>query len=204
MRHWQRLKTVNIRFLVDIVLPVNSTSLEKIWSLYRDNLRAFLLSKINNEADVDDLLQEILLKTYQSLGEIKKEDSIKSWLFQVANRTVIDHYRKTNRQSDINMNDLWYGETEANIKAELLPCLEPFVQSLPEDTAELLRSVDLIGVSQKNYAQSLGISYSTLKSRVQKARQDLKVVFEQCCQYHLDGKGRLIDFEQKADHCKKC
>ncbi|WP_299789411.1 RNA polymerase sigma factor SigZ [uncultured Shewanella sp.] len=178
--------------------------LEDIWSSYRSSLKAFLHSKISNPSDVDDLLQEILIKTHNSMDDLKKGESIKSWLFQIANRTTIDFYRKNGRLNEIDSEDLWYGESEYDVKTDLSHCIEPFLKALPEEVAELLRSVDLGERSQKAYAQELGISYSTLKSRVQKGRSELQALFEDCCHYSLDKQGNLIDFEQKSDSCKKC
>lgn len=178
--------------------------LEEIWSLYQRSLKAFLHSKVSNPSDVEDLLQEILLKTHSHIGGLREEDSVKSWLFQIASRTVIDFYRSKGRADELDVEDLWYGENEKSVKKELSACIEPFLKGLPEDAANLLRLVDLDGKSQKIYAQELGISYSTLKSRVQKARLALRDLFETCCHYSLDKHGNIIDFEQKPGSCKHC
>ncbi|ACJ31713.1 RNA polymerase ECF-type sigma factor, putative [Shewanella piezotolerans WP3] len=178
--------------------------LEQIWSAYRSKLKAFLHSKVSNPADVEDLLQDILIKTHSSLGSLQKGDSIQSWLFQIANRTTIDFYRKKNRIKELEPEELWYEERKENIKAELAPCIEPFLKALPDDMAQLLRAVDLEGQSQKAYAEELGLSYTTLKSRVQKGRSELRGLFEGCCHYNLDSQGNLLEFEQKSVNCKKC
>ncbi len=179
-------------------------NIEKIWSAYRNSLKAFLHSKIANAADVDDLLQEIMIKTYNNLAHLQKSESIKPWIFQIANRTIIDFYRKKESPNTLSSEELWYASGDYDVKGELSRCIEPFLQALPEEAADLLRSIDLEGVSQKNYALQEGISYSTLKSRVQKARTELKALFENCCHYHLDTQGNLIDFDRKNNHCKKC
>ncbi len=176
---------------------------EELWSKYKSSLKSFLHSKISNPADVDDLLQEILIKTHNSLDGLNNDASIKSWLFQIANRSMIDFYRKNSRD-EINKDFLWYDESEYDVKTELSYCIEPFLKTLSEDSAKLLRIIDLEGQSQKDTAVNLGISYSTLKSRVQKARMELKALFEECCFYHTDKQGNLIDFEQKTERCKNC
>lgn len=178
--------------------------INEIWSLYRNSLKAFLSSKLSNPDDADDLLQEVLIKTHQSIGELKNSESIKSWLFQIANRTVIDFYRKQGQINYYESGELWYGESDFEVKAELAHCLEPFLTELPQELADLLRAVDLEGKPQKAQAQELGLSYSTLKSRVQKGRNELRGLFERCCHFKLDNRGNLIDFEQKPNHCKKC
>ncbi|WP_201778207.1 sigma factor [Thalassomonas viridans] len=53
-------------------------TIEPIWQAYKNQLKAFLHANISNPADVDDLLQEILLKSYLNLQTIKDSASIKS------------------------------------------------------------------------------------------------------------------------------
>ena len=67
---------------------------KQLWREYRDQLRQFLLSRVRNPADVDDLLQEILIKTYRHLNTVKDPDKLPAWLFQIARNLLIDYYRK--------------------------------------------------------------------------------------------------------------
>ncbi|CAH7008756.1 RNA polymerase sigma factor SigZ [Vibrio chagasii] len=190
----------------------NSTSLdlEQVWAEYQQTLKAFLHSKVSNSADVDDLLQEILIKTFQNLHKVQDASSVKSWLFQLANNTIIDFYRKHARQqrdSKIDADDLWFADLDHNeeFKQNLSLCIEPFIQALPEQSASLLLAVDIKGQSQKALAEEQNVSYSTIKSRVQKSRGDLKNLFEQCCNLSLDKQGNVIDCELKPESgCGNC
>lgn len=179
-------------------------SIETVWSEYQVALKRFLHSKVSNEADVDDLLQDILLKTYNNLHTIKDYKSIKPWLFQVANHTIIDFYRKKGRNKELDIEDTWYSDEDVNIKKNLSACIVPFINELPTEQAELLTAIDINNQSQKEHAEILGISYSTLKSRVQKSRQELKLIFEQCCDFKVDKQGNLYDFEKKPAQCNPC
>ncbi len=190
----------------------NSTSLnlEQVWAEYQQTLKAFLHSKVSNTADVEDLLQEILIKTFQNLHKVQDASSVKSWLFQLANNTIIDFYRKHARQqrdSKIDADDLWFADLDHNeeFKQRLSLCIEPFIQALPEQSASLLLAVDIKGQSQKALAEEQNVSYSTIKSRVQKSRGDLKNLFEQCCNLSLDKQGNVIDCELKPESgCSNC
>ncbi|PQJ64722.1 RNA polymerase sigma factor SigZ [Vibrio chagasii] len=190
----------------------NSTSLnlEQVWAEYQQTLKAFLHSKVSNTADVEDLLQEILIKTFQNLHKVQDASSVKSWLFQLANNTIIDFYRKHARQqrdSKIDADDLWFADLDHNeeFKQKLSLCIEPFIQALPEQSASLLLAVDIKGQSQKALAEEQNVSYSTIKSRVQKSRGDLKNLFEQCCNLSLDKQGNVIDCELKPESgCSNC
>lgn len=174
-------------------------TIEKIWLEYRSLLKAFLHSKVSNDSDVDDLLQDILIKSYENLGKLKSGDKIKPWIFQIANHSIIDFYRKNGRNKALTEDDLWYEDEGLDAKAELSHCIDPFVNALPESSSKLLMATDINGESQKALAQSMGISYSTLKSRVQKARVELRNLFDECCHMKLDAQGNIMDYELREN-----
>lgn len=178
--------------------------IENIWAEYNSGLKAFLHSKVSDADEVEDLLQEILIKTYTRIDTIKSEDSIKPWLYQIASNTIIDFYRKQAMSRDVAADDLWYSEADQSTREALLKCITPFISALPTETAALLTAIDIEGQSQKHYAETTGLSYSTLKSRVQKARAELRCVFEACCRFSFDKHGNLADFETKSDNCNNC
>ena len=182
-------------------------NLDQVWSQYQHSLKAFLHANVSNEADVDDLLQEILIKTNQHLENIQQQASVKAWLFQLAHRTIIDFYRKRariNRDYDLNAEDLWFSPQAESNEQALSQCIVPFIQTLPEENAALLLAIDLNGLSQKQMAELQGVSYSTLKSRVQKSRGELKKMFENCFELTFDNRGRVLDYNQKSKGCHCC
>ncbi|NEO32655.1 MAG: RNA polymerase sigma factor SigZ [Symploca sp. SIO3C6] len=183
---------------------------KQLWQEYSNQLRQFLLSRVNNQIDVDDLLQEILIKTYQNLNSIKEQEKLLSWLFQIARNTLIDYYRKSSldtwRQRIAGEEMLIEGEPQQyeQVRQELTNCIRPFLNQLPPKYREAIEAVDLQGISQKELAIELGLSYSALKSRVQRGRNMLKAMFDQCCHYKLDARGNLIDFDAKSSSCRSC
>lgn len=179
-------------------------NIEEIWTEYRSNLMAFIRSRVANSSDAEDLLQEIMIKTHDGLSSVKNQASIKSWVFQIAHNTIIDFYRNTGRGKNLPADELWYGEEDTTVQQELTRCIEPFIRALPADTAEIIRQIDINGVSQKDYAQQHGIAYSTLKSRVQKGRSDLRVLFDKCCSFTLDATGSIAEYSEKSGGCKNC
>ena len=180
---------------------------KQLWQEYSDRLRQFLLSRVKNPADVDDLLQEILLKTYQHLNTVQKPEKLVSWLFQIARNTLIDYYRKsgveTSRQEIVQGAMLKDSEPEQyeQIRRELTNCIRPFLNQLPDKYREAIELVDLQGASQKELALQLGLSHSAVKSRVQRGRSMLKNKFHECCSYKLDVRGNLIDYQVKPNAC---
>ena len=159
---------------------------------------------MSNATDVEDLLQEILIKTHAHLQDLREEDKLKAWLFRVANNAVIDHYRKNGRTPDWSLDEADQRDSADTSPHLFLDCLNPFIDALPADEAALLRKIDIEGLSQKDTAIELGISYSTLKSRVQKARLNLKRLFSECCQITVDRYGNVVDYTKKGGCDENC
>lgn len=176
-------------------------NIEVIWQQYRSQLKRFLHSKIANEAEVEDLLQEILIRSYNNLDKLSSQLKLKSWLFSIANNAVIDFYRKSGKQNTLSAEDTWY--YEETTEHALAQCVTPFINCLASEQAELLNKMEIEGQSQKEFAKQHGIPYSTLKSRVKKAREQLKIIFDKCCELQLDKAGNVIDCESK-NSCSSC
>lgn len=179
-------------------------TIENIWDEYSTALKRFLQSRVSNPADVDDLLQDILLKSHLNLHSLASMNSVKSWVFQIANNVIIDHYRKKGRANDLDVDDLWYEDDAPNIKRELSTCIAPFIKALPDESAHILEEIELNNMTQKDYAAANNINYSTLKTRVQKARKQLRELVEDCCHLTLDKNGNIIEFQQKGKSCRGC
>ncbi len=178
-------------------------NIELIWQEYSVLLKRFLLSRVANESDVEDILQAVMLKAHNNIDSLAQYSSTQSWLLQIANRSVIDFYRSQAKTKEIDIDQMWYFD-EQELEHELLKCLQPFIKQLPEASARLLLDVELNAGSQKRYAEQHGISYSTLKSRVQKSRMLLKRLFEQCCEFEQDAQGRIIGYGKQKKSSKSC
>ncbi len=67
------------------------------------------------------------------------------------------------------------------------------LQLLPENYKEAILLTELGPLSQKEYAEKLGISYSGAKSRVQRAKHQLHELFKECCTIHADKYGNIME-----------
>ena len=182
-------------------------NIEHIWNDYGALLRGFLVSKVNNPDDAEDLLQEILIKTHKNMSSLKDPKKFKAWLFQIARNTLIDYYRKPSRNlSAESLPELAKAreedsEAQDKMRQKLLKCIKPFINNLPKKYGEAVEAIDLEGLSQKELAQQLGLSHSAVKSRVQRGRQKLAELFQQCCTYKVDARGNIIGYESETECC---
>ena len=82
--------------------------------------------------------------------------------------------------------------------AELAGCVRPLLARLSPQDAQALTLTEIEGITQGEAARRLQLSTSGMKSRVQRARQRLKGVFEECCRLQFDVRGTVVSYEQRA------
>lgn len=178
---------------------------ENIWKTYHKQLLNFIQKRVADPSLAEDILQEVFVKILGNIDSLQEERKVKAWLFQITRNTIIDFHRKIEKKSNLEeeITDL---EDENNAKAleDIQSCIVPMIKSLPKGYQEALILSELNGLSQKELAKKLQISYSAAKSRVQRGRNLLKEALSQCCSFEHDSKGRIIDYEKKAISCENC
>ncbi len=182
-------------------------STDAIWAHFSDRLRAFIGKRVREESDVQDVLQDVFAKIHAGLGALKEGDKIEAWLFQVARRAIIDHFRcrSGKRRASELPDDLSGRISSRDVGAEVASWLDPMMALIPEEDREALRLADLGGLSQKDLAARLGLSVTGAKSRVQRARRRLKDALLDCCHVELDRRGNAIDYaKKKSGNCGSC
>lgn len=163
---------------------------------FGDYLLNFIKSKVTSTDDAKDIYQEVILKIMNKSGQLKKAQSLKSWLFTIAKNQIIDFYRKRNHEVDL---DLVSAHSEEDVLyAELENCLSGFIEQLPEDYKTLIMLSEIEGRSQKELSESLGINYVTLRSKVQRGRDKIKKMIFDACVVHQDTSGRLVECLPKS------
>lgn len=179
-------------------------SRESLFSELAIDLKKFIARRVTNTADADDVLQETLIKIHRSINCLAPSSNLYAWMYKVTRNTIIDHYRKhqsttVSLDSESNIpKDFEQRTPSREVLQEMAPCLRPMLEHLPEKYRDAIVLADLEGISQAELADRLGLSLSGAKSRVQRARLQLKKLFAECCQFELDHSGRVMDYE-----CKK-
>lgn len=180
-------------------------SIEAIWSAFADPLRRFIRRRVADEADVDDLLQIVFAKIHSGIGALADGKRLPAWIFQIARRTVIDHFRRRGSMPELTdlPDELADDQEPPAALSELADCVRPMIDRLPEPYRQALTLTDLEGLTQRELADALKLSLSGAKSRVQRGREQLKSLLLACCHLEFDRRGGVADFEPRRG-CSSC
>lgn len=183
--------------------------IEVIWDEFHKKLFKYINSKINNEHDTEDILQEVFVKIYNNINEIEDEAKIKSWIYKITKNSIIDYYKK---KKAINMDIEDFDkiinededEDESNMNEDITKCFEMLIGKLPAKYNEPLYLHDIEGKKYKEISKELDISLSCSKMRVTRARSLLKETLLKCCDFEVDSFGNIVEYKVKNKGCKDC
>jgi RNA polymerase sigma-70 factor (ECF subfamily) len=180
-----------------------------IWEEFRGSLRRFISSRVRNDDDAEDILQDVFLKIHKSVQTLEDEGKLRSWIYQITRNAIIDYYRKTGSPEqlrELDGPDAFIPDTEsdADVESEVASWLEPFVAELSDNYREALTLTEFEGLTQVQLAERLGISVSGAKSRVQRARGQLKELLTNCCHFEFDQRGKILDYQPKGETYSCC
>ena len=141
---------------------------------HQGQIRAFLRRLTRNAALADDLAQDTFLRAFQNMDKLEEAEKAKSWLFQIAYRIFLDHYRKAKRRQ--NLTDENAPPTDEPISAPdgLKMDIEQAMNSLsPEQRAAVMLCLSY-GFSHAQAAKALGQPLGTIKSHVTRGKAKLR------------------------------
>jgi RNA polymerase sigma-70 factor (ECF subfamily) len=161
---------------------------ENIWKDYNDELYFFILKRVKNENDTNDIFQNTFLKVHKNLSKLKDNSKVKAWVFQIARNEIINHF---NNESPYVEPLKTYKEIVPNNDKDFC-CFNTFISDLPIIYRDVIELVYIKGFKQKEAANKLDISLANVKARIKRSKHILKENFTTCCKYDLDKHGKLI------------
>lgn len=167
---------------------------QRAWRQHKEELRNFLAHRSGSAAEADDLLQDVFLRAVLQGADFCRVENPRAWLFQVARNLLVDRLRLTKEQVPL-PEDLLADAPEEIAPVELLShCLPRVLSELPGEDREAIVLCDIQGVTQKSFAERLGLSLPAAKSRVQRARVRLRAQLSEACRVRFDEEGKVCCF----------
>lgn len=149
---------------------------EKIYLDYRDKVYGYIVSKINNPHDAEDLTADVFVKIYAKLDTFdKSKASLSTWIYTVTRNTLTDYFRTRKVFAEI-PEDV---EDETSVvdeicNAETLEKLADALETLDKRERDIIILRYYSGKTLKEIAGKLGISYSYVKILQNKALEHLR------------------------------
>ncbi len=180
--------------LVDLFVQENDEqAFNEIFNRYYEKIKRYALKKLNNVEEAEDIAQDVYSKLLYSLKNFRGDSKFSTWLYIVSLNTIRMKQRKQMKDKrtlsidDDDFKDLINNISGINDKSDglinqeldytnkrFLENVYGALELLPKKYSEAFILRDIKQLSNEEAANNLGISLTAVKSRVHRARQQLK------------------------------
>lgn len=147
--------------------------LQRIYERQVETIYRLCLVKMKHREDAEDMVQQTFLQLMKHPVDFVSEDHEKAWLIVTASNLCKNQLKSwfRSKRSDPDILDTISADHQVDEVLQLLFTLD-------EQTRELLYLTYYEGYKSEELSQMLGINASTLRSRLSKARETLKLEWE--------------------------
>jgi len=185
--------------------PVVNERLVLLWQDYHDKLLGFIRGRVESREVAEDILQDVFIKIQKDLASLQDNERMESWIYQIVRNAVVDHYRSRKTVQELPQSlTAPEPEQEAQARYEISTCLKPMIDTLPALYRDALQLSEIEGLKQKQVAETLGLSLSGAKSRVQRGRGLILDLLNDCCRFERDHHGTMVGYEPRNSDCSGC
>ncbi len=161
---------------------------DELVNRYREKVYRLSYKILRHEDDAAEALQDAFLSAFRGLKNFKAESTFSTWLYRIATNAALMKYRKR-RVGHVSFEQSQSGAEEAEglqipdwstqpvedlLTAEMREVMEEALDRLPEDLKQVFLLRDVEGLSNADVAESLGLSVAAVKSRLHRARIQLR------------------------------
>jgi RNA polymerase sigma-70 factor, ECF subfamily len=153
---------------------------EELVRKYQDRIYNLCRYMIQDTHDAQDAAQDVFLKAYRNLNAFKPDSSLYTWLYRIAVNTCLDHKKKSRpeqAEDESAIDDLASAEPSPEQRyqsKEIGQAIRMALQKLPEHLRAAVVLKEIEDLSYEEIAEVLHTSVGTVKSRISRAREELR------------------------------
>jgi RNA polymerase sigma-70 factor, ECF subfamily len=164
---------------------------ESLIRRYQRQVANLVYVTMGNREDVDDITQEVFIRVYRSLPRFKFDASFFSWIYRITMNLCIDEIRKRKIRKVLSLDFLTEDALEKSRKQKdhMLPSdmvlseeksqmIQSALQRLKPEHREILLLREYQDLGYCEIAETLDISLEAVKSRIFRARSELKTLLK--------------------------
>ncbi len=176
--------------LIERAREGDDAAFNQIVQAYRRKILGTIARLIGRPEDVEDVGQEVFLRLYYSLDQLRAPEVFEPWLYRLTVNAAYDYMRKQKRRMESRMADLSEQHVELadaaesgkrnhddRQKAGLRELVQNLLSNVSEEDRILLTLKEVEGLSLKELEQVYSVKENALKVRLFRARQRVLKAF---------------------------
>ncbi|MCD4812259.1 sigma-70 family RNA polymerase sigma factor [bacterium] len=191
------LGQANDRKLIDQTLSGHNEAFDVLVTRYRDRIYSLAYHMLSNAEEAQDIAQEVFVRAYKNLSKFRHESSFYTWLYRIAVNIVYTQAKKASRRrelydqafKDLRMKPGKMPETPEGLAQleELKEMILRAIRQLDPRFRQVLILKEIEGHDVSEVAKMLKLPQGTVKSRLYRAREDLRHIIQSWKAYSSEG-----------------
>src|SRR5215469_15559084 len=157
----------------------DASAFNQIVSAYRRRILGTISRLIGRPEDVEDVAQEVFVRLYFSLEQLRTPEVFEPWLYRLTVNACYDYLRRARRRPEARMSDLseqqmvmadaaagTRAQTEDVEKRRVRDTVNVLLASVSEEDSILLKLKEVEGVSLKELEKIYNVNENALKHRL--------------------------------------
>jgi RNA polymerase sigma-70 factor (ECF subfamily) len=178
------------RDLIERCKAGDSAAWNALIKQYEPSVFKFAYSLSHSHDDADDITGHVFVRLYNNINTFRYESGFKSWLFRIVRNTHIDMCIRAAHRKNVSLDttpgsdgelgcprdiiDPQDGPEKTCLDKETASLLNRAIRHLPAYQREIVRMFHIEGKSYGAIASTAGLSIGTVKSRLNRARTNLR------------------------------
>jgi RNA polymerase sigma-70 factor (ECF subfamily) len=170
-----------------------------LFESYHDRIYRYVLRLVRNPAEAEDLTQDTFLRAYRRRDSLRDPEAVRGWLYRIATHVCLDRLRQ--RRPHVSMDsEEGADQVESAVSAspsalevterkETSACVQRCLDFLPDNYRAVILLHEAHSLTAAEIADLLGLTLTTVKIRLHRARRKLQKVMECGCAISNDERG---------------
>jgi len=168
-----------------------SAAFNSVVSAYRKRIFGTIARLIGRPEDVEDVAQDVFLRLYYSLDQLRTPEVFEPWLYRLTVNAAYDYLRRQRRRHESRLSDLSEqqvmmadaaagkeADLDSSHKRRVCEMVDELLSSVSEQDRILLKLKEVEGLSLKELEGIYNVKENALKVRLFRARQRVLKAFE--------------------------
>jgi RNA polymerase sigma-70 factor (ECF subfamily) len=170
---------------VDQLRAGDRRAFEELVRLQQHRVYGLALRMLGNAAEAQDVSQEAFLRAHRGLADFRGDARLSTWLYAIVSRLCLNRLAGTERrltrhgeETLVRLPDAAPGPDQTLERGELEEALHRAIVELPDERRIVVVLRDIEGLAYEEIAEVLDVPVGTVRSRLHRARLDLKEKLE--------------------------
>jgi RNA polymerase sigma-70 factor (ECF subfamily) len=175
----------------------------QLFQSYHDRIYRYVLRLVRDPAEAEDLTQETFLRAYRRGDSLRDPQTVRGWLYRIATHVCLDRLRQ--RQPPVSLDSASESDDDRDRirtpcssspspleiaeRKETSACVQRCLDFLPDKYRAVILLREAHSLTATEMADLLGITVTTVKIRLHRARRMLQQVMEGGCAVSQDRRG---------------